>query len=264
MDLSILVPYNLLPWHWAAWIFLGLAIGLTKTGFSGMTAVIIPVIALIFDPKESTGIILPLLCFADLVAVLYYHNNAEWKHILKLLPWSLAGFGAALLAEKIVPVGAFKYLIGGSIIAGLLVMIWDDLRGMDKPLPESLWFHALFGIAGGFATMIGNTAGPILAVFLLAMRLPKNSYVGTTAWFFLIINYLKLPIQFFLWKNISAKTLLFDLTLVPVIIAGAVLGIFLIKKTPEKIYRIILIVMTFVSAVLLFIDFNRLKGYLIP
>ena len=262
MDLSILVPYDLLPWHWAAWIFLGLAIGLTKTGFSGMTAVIIPVIALIFDPKESTGIILPLLCFADLLAVLYFHSHAEWKYILKLIPWSLAGFGAALLAEKMVPVSAFKYLIGGSIIAGLLVMIWDDFRGRDKPLPESLWFSALFGIAGGFATMIGNTAGPILAVFLLAMRLPKNSYVGTTAWFFLIINYLKLPIQFYLWKNISTKTLLFDLTLVPVIIFGAVLGIFLIKKIPEKVYRMILIIMTFVSAVLLFIDFNRLKDHL--
>jgi len=199
MDLSIFVPYSLLPWQWAAWICMGLFIGLTKAGFSGITAVIIPIMALIFGAKQSTGINLGLLCFADIVVVLYYHRYTEWKYIFKLLPWTLAGFGVAIFVERLVPVQAFRYLMGGSILAGLLVMIWNDFRGKENPPPSNFWFSALFGVASGFATMIGNVSGGIMAVFLLSMRLPKISYVGTTAWYFLIITYLKLPIQIFVW-----------------------------------------------------------------
>jgi len=253
MDFSSFIPYHLLPWQWAAWICMGLFIGLSKTGFIGITAFIIPVIALIFGAKESTGIILPLLCFADLLAVWYYHSQAEWKYIIKLLPWTLAGFGTALFADRLVPVQEFKYLMGGCILAGIAVMIWNDTRSKSKPPPSTWWFSALFGIAGGFATMIGNVAGPIMTVFLLSMRLPKNSFVGTSAWFFLIVNYMKLPIQILVWNNITVQNLIFGLTVVPAIIAGAILGILLIKKISEPLYRKTMIALTLVSAVLLFI-----------
>ena len=253
MDLSIFFPYDLLPWQWAAWLCMGLFIGLTKAGFSGLNAVIIPLIAVIFGARESTGIVLPLLIFADIVAVAYYRNHAEWKYIVKLVPWSLAGFGAAILVDHLIPVQAFRYIMGGTIIAGLIVMIWSDLRGKNKPPPEGWWFSALFGLAGGFATTFGNAAGPIMAVFLLSMRLPKNSFVGTTAWFFLIINVAKMPIQIFLWDNVHIKNLLFGLTLTPIIILGAVMGIALIKKIPEQVFRKMIIVLTFLSTLLLFI-----------
>ena len=255
MDFSTIVPFGIemLPWDWAAWITMGLCIGLTKTGFSGLTAVIIPVIIRIFGAKESTGLNLPLLCFADILAVAYYRRHAEWKYIIKLLPWTLAGFATALLVDHLVPVQAFKYLIGGSIITGLIVMIWNDRRGNEKLPPSSWWFSALFGIAGGFSTMVGNISGPIMAVFLLSMRLPKNSFVGTSAWFYLIVNYLKLPIMIFVWKNVTIKTVIFDLTVVPVIVIGALLGIFLIKKIPEPVYRKTIMLLTLISCLLLFL-----------
>ena len=253
MNLSTIVSYNLLPWQWVAWICMGICIGLSKTGFIGITAVTIPIMALIFGARESTGLILPLLCLADLMAVIYYHSHAEWKYIIRLLPWALVGFGAALLTNQLVPVQAFKYLIGGCILVGTVVMIWNDLRAKDQPPPSAWWFSALFGIAGGFSTMIGNIAGPIMTVFLLSMRLPKNNFVGTSAWFFLILNYLKLPIQILVWKNITAQTLLFGLTLVPVVIASVILGIYLISKISEPIYRKAVIVLTLISTVFLFI-----------
>ena len=253
MDFSILIPYDLLPWQWVAWIGYGFCIGFLKAGFYGISAAMVPIIAMIFGARESTGINLPVLCFADILAVLYYHRHTEWKCILKLIPWSLAGFGAAIFVDHIVPVQAFRYIMGSCILAGLLVMIWSERWGKDNLPPSSWWFSAIFGIAGGFATMMGNIGGPILSVFLLSMRLPKNSFVGTTSWYFLIINYIKLPIQIIFWKNITAQTLLFDLTLVPVVFAGGVLGIFLIKKIPDPVYRKVIIVLTLVSTVLLFI-----------
>ena len=253
MHLSMFLSYSLLPWQWAAWIVLGLFIGLSKTAFNGITAVIIPVIALIFGARESTGLTLPLLCFADFFAVAYYNQHTKWNYLLKLLPWTMAGFGLAILVARFVPEQAFKYLMGGCILAGLIVMIWNDLKRKDVPPPSAWWFSAIFGIAGGFSTTIGNIAGPIMAVFLLSMRLPKNNFVGTAAWFYLILNYLKLPIQIFLWKNITIQSVLFDVTLVPVVIIGALAGVYLVKRISEPIYRKTIMVLTLVSTVLLFI-----------
>jgi hypothetical protein len=253
MDFSVFVPYDLLPWQWAAWLTFGLCMGLLKAGFAGISVVLVPVIALIFGARESTGINLPLYCFGDLLAVLYYHRHAEWKYILKLLPWTLAGFAIAILADRVVPVQNFKYLMGGCILAALAVMVWTDLRGKDRPPPTAWWFSALFGMAGGFAASIGSIGGPILSVFLLSMKLPKNSFVGTAAWYFLIINYLRFPIQIFLWKNITVQTILSSLPLFPMVFAGGVLGVLLIKKISERLFRKIIMTLIMLSTVLLFI-----------
>jgi uncharacterized membrane protein YfcA len=241
------------PWQTAAVIFSGICIGVSKTGINGASAVMVPILALIFGARESTGLVLPMLCFADLAAVIYYRRAAEWKYIVRLLPWALAGFGLALLADRIVPARGFKALIGVSIFAGLAVMFWNDRRGKDAAIPSAWWFSAVFGIMGGFSTMIGNAAGPIMSVFLLSMRLRKTSFVGTAAWFFMIINYLKIPVQYFAWHNITAEGLLFGITLIPVILAGAALGVLVVQKVSEARYRVIVYVMTAVSAMLLFL-----------
>jgi uncharacterized membrane protein YfcA len=247
------LPYQLLPWQWLAWICLGLCIGLSKAGYTGVPSIIIPVIAIIFGARESTGLTLPLLCFADVLAVIYYNRHTEWKYLIKLIPWTLAGFALALWVDSLVPVQAFKYLMGGCILAGLIVMVWNERRSKDAALPSAWWYSALFGIAGGFSTTIGNIAGPIMSVFLLSMRLPKNSFVGTSAWFFLIVNYLKLPVQIFLWKNITWDVLAFDLTLVPFVLIGGVIGVITIKKISEPVYRKVIMVLTLVSTIFMFI-----------
>jgi uncharacterized membrane protein YfcA len=253
MDLQIFFPYQLNLWQWVAVIFSGLCIGLSKTGLNGVTTIMIPILAMIFGAKESTGIVLPMLCFADLLAIIYYRRNAEWKYIFRLLPWALAGFVLALVVDSFVPDKQFKILIGICIFSGLGIMFWNDRRGKDAVIPSAWWFAAIFGIMGGFSTMIGNAAGPIMSVFLLSVRLPKTSFVGTAAWFFMIINYLKIPLQYFAWHNITVEGLLFDITMIPIILIGAVLGIFLVKKVSENHYRLMVYVMTIISASLLFL-----------
>jgi uncharacterized membrane protein YfcA len=213
----------------------------------------VPVLAIIFGAKPSTGILLPMLCLADIFAVTYYRRSAEWKYILRLLPWALTGFAVALLTDHLIPDRGFKTLIGACILAGLGVMLWNERRGKNTEIPSSWWFAALFGVMGGFSTMIGNAAGPIMSVFLLSVRLPKKSFVGTAAWFFMIINFLKLPLQYFVWHNISRETLLFDLALLPPIAAGAWMGIIFVKRVSEKNYRVVIYVLTLVSTLMLFL-----------
>jgi uncharacterized membrane protein YfcA len=239
-------------WSWIIVIICAVMIGMGKTGLSGTGMIIVPIMAAVFGGKPSTGLVLPMLCIADLFGVLYYHRHADWKHIFKLLPWTFTGLLAALLMGTNISDAMFKALIGLSILVGLVIMIWQDYLRKSDEIPSSTWFSALFGFGAGFSTMIGNAAGPIMAIYLLSARLPKNAYIGTGAWFFLIVNYTKVPLQVIFWKNITLHTLTLNLLMIPAIAAGAFLGFKLVKIIPEKAYRIFILVSTALSALFMF------------
>lgn len=239
------------PLQWTVLLLCAILIGMSKTGIQGINTLSIPLLAIAFGAKASTGLILPMLCMADLIAVIYYRRAAEWKYILKLLPTAIAGFFIALLVDMFVPADQFRRLMALCIFAGLAVMWWTERKGGASNLPAKWWYAPAFGLLGGFTTMIGNAAGPVMAVYLLSMKLPKLSFVGTSAWFFLIVNYLKLPLQIFVWDNISWPSLTLNALTIPFIGLGAVLGIIFVKKFPERSYRIFIIVMTVVSTLML-------------
>ncbi len=238
------------------WILLAVSamfIGMSKVGVPGISMIVVPTLAIIFGGKASTGILLPILMMADLFGVAFYHRHAQWRYFWKLLPWALIGIGIALWVGKVVNDELFKNLIAILVFGSIGLMLWKDRRKGTDFLPDTLWFAASMGILGGFATMIGNVAGPILAIYLLAMHLPKNSFIGTGAWFFLVVNFLKFPLHIFVWKTITWNTLTIDLMLLPAIAIGAFLGVILIKKISEKTYRTAVIVITVLSAFLLLI-----------
>ena len=132
-------------------------------------------------------------------------------------------------------------------------MIWVEFRKKKTTdiVPHKTSVAILFGIAGGFSTMIGNAAGPIMSVYLLSKNLPKKEYIGTAAWFFFIINLSKLPLQIWGWHNITLKTLGFNLLLLPAIGVGAYLGIKIVKVIPENAYRWFVMAATILSSVAL-------------
>jgi uncharacterized membrane protein YfcA len=222
-----------------------------KTGLSGAGNLAIPLMAFLFGGKPSTGIILPLLCMADVLAVIYYHRHADWKQIFRILPWALAGVLVAVFVGQYISDHTFKTIIGGCILLSVGLMFWTDVFKQKFEVPDKHWYHGVFGLTGGFATMIGNAAGPIMAIYLQSMKLPKNVYIGTGAWFFLIVNYSKVPFQIIVWKNINWATLGFDFLMLPAIAAGAWLGIKLVNLLPDKHYRVFILVSTAISAVLL-------------
>lgn len=113
MDLSIWIQT---PTDWGMLFMSAFIIGMSKTGIQGLSLISVPLMALTFGAKPSTGLILPILCTADLVAVLYYRRIAEWKYVFKLLPTALMGFVLALLVDKIVPPDGFKHLMGGCLV----------------------------------------------------------------------------------------------------------------------------------------------------
>ncbi|MDR2810495.1 MAG: sulfite exporter TauE/SafE family protein [Tannerellaceae bacterium] len=239
------------PYDWTLLFVCALLIGMSKTGIQGINVLTIPLMAINFGAKESTGLILPMLCFSDLIAVLYYRRTAEWKYIFKLLPSAIAGFFLAIAVDKLIPANEFRRLMAFCIFLGIGVMYWTERTGKEHKMFTSWWYAPAFGLMGGFTTMIGNAAGPVMAVYLLSMRLPKYSFVGTSAWFFLVVNYLKLPLQIFVWDNISITSVTLNAMAIPFMLLGAAIGIYFVKKVPEKSYRMFIIVITVLSTVML-------------
>ena len=227
-------------------------IGMSKTGLSGVGMMVVPLLANAFGGRPSVGLLLPILIFADIFAVSWYNRHAEWKHILRLLPWALIGIITATFIGKSISDSTFNRLLAALVIVGIVILVWQDLRSGKMNIPKSRLFAAGLGLMGGFATMIGNAAGPVMALYLLTMRLPKNSYIGTGAWFFFIVNVSKVPLHIWSWKTISTETFILDALMITSIAAGAFLGIWLVRLLPEKVFRIIIIATTLLSALLLF------------
>jgi uncharacterized membrane protein YfcA len=237
--------------EWSLLLATALLIGMSKTGIQGINMLMIPLMAIAFGARPSTGIILPMLCFSDLLAVLYYRRQAEWKHILRLLPAAIAGFGLAVAVDRLVPPAAFRILLAGCLLLGLAIMIYAEVKRGANRWAERRWYGPVFGLAGGFTTMIGNAAGPVMAIYLLSVKLPKYAFVGTSAWFFLVVNYLKLPIQIYAWHNISTATLMLNLCTIPFMLIGALCGIYIVKKLPEQGFRKVIIAITVLSTLIL-------------
>nr|WP_136252807.1 sulfite exporter TauE/SafE family protein [Ningiella ruwaisensis] len=247
-----LFNYSLTLEHTLLLTLCGILIGLAKTGLHGVGMLVVPLMALIFGAKASVGIVLGMLIIADLFAVTYYHRHANWKYLIKLFPSAGIGVILATVFGNLIDDALFAQIMALIIFLSLAIMI--ALERIDRSvIPDYLWFAILMGALGGFTTMVGNLAGPVMAVYLLSMRLPKNEYIGTAAWFFLIINVFKVPFHIFSWETISVNSILLNLSLLPVIAIGALIGIIVVKRIPETSYRWLVIVMTGLAASLMLV-----------
>ena len=235
---------------WGLAVAAAMVIGLSKAGIKGIAIINVTLMALAFGAKESTGLVVPLLIAADIFAVIYYNRHARWYYIIRFLPWILAGIIIGVLIGNDLDESTFKIGMAIIIVVSVLMMYWWDRR-KSKSVPTHWAFAGTVGIIAGITTMIGNLAGAFSNIYFLAMRVPKNEFIGTAAWLFLIINVFKLPFHVWVWKTITPETLLIDLKLLPGILIGVFLGVRLVKIIKEDFYRKMILVLTAVGAVLI-------------
>jgi uncharacterized membrane protein YfcA len=232
--------------------FLGAAcafmVGLAKTGLPGAGILAIPLMVLaVGDARQSAGWLLPILCTADVFAVYYWRRHAAAGRLFSLLPWVVVGMamGAAALAlsERILRPGV------GVIV---LVMLGAYLRRRLRPDTASAPTHpAPYGVSAGFATTVANAAGPVMNLYLLSKRLPKEEFIATGAWFFFVINLTKIPI--YVWHGlIGARSLAFDLMMVPAVLAGTLTGRWAVTRVSPAVFEASVVALTAVSTLLLF------------
>jgi uncharacterized protein len=248
--MDFLYTYSFIDW--ALILLAAFIIGLSKAGLKGIDMMNVTIMAIIFGGKASTGVVLPLLCVSDIMAVIYYNRHAQWLHFWKLIPWMMAGILVGVFVGKDLNEVIFRKLMALIIILTVVIMIALEIRKTDS-MPSNKLFVASMGLTAGFTTMLGNLAGAFSNIYFLAMRMPKNNFIGTAAWVFLVINLFKLPFQVFYWKNITPYTLQTDLFLLPALIAGFWAGVKIVSKIEDESYRKIVIVLTLAGALFIFL-----------
>jgi uncharacterized protein len=228
MDLSLL--------DWAFLALAALCFGVAKTALAGLGILGVAIFATVLPARESVGVALVVLIVADVIAVTVYRRHADWPHLLRLFPWTVAGIFVGFFALGRVDDVSAQRLIGGIVFVLVIVRFIRDRRRFDEDAPLPRWFAPVMGILTGFVTMVANAAGPIMALYLLAMRLPKLTFVGTTAWFFLAINLFKIPFLSSLGL-IDGASLTHSLRLWPFAITGAFLGRWMITRINQRLFE---------------------------
>jgi uncharacterized membrane protein YfcA len=239
---------DLSPAQWALALFAGLCCGIAKAGLAGVGMMTVLIMAEIFPGKQSSGVVLPLLIFADFMAALLYRQEILWPRIRALFCPILAGIIAGWAILLRLPDAAFKPLIGGMV----LLMLGLHLLRSRAPLPithlaGSRVFTWTGGLLTGLSTMVANAAGPIASIYLLMLGLPKKEFVATMAWLFLIVNLVKVPFSLHLGL-ISGGSLSLNLLLIPAVLAGLALGRAAIQRLPQRPFQIIVLSLAALAA----------------
>lgn len=267
------VNLNLL--QWAVLQVSAVLQGMAKGGIPGMGTLSVPLAAFALPAKASTGVVLPMLILGDAVGLSYWRRSADWRSLLRALPWAFCGIAAGSWCMNQISDRELRPLIGIIVLVMLglhnlrlwlkrndQTVIKMDAVGFNSSKEEvdarygspfrRRLFAALMGFMGGLTTMIANAAGPVMAMYLLALRLPKAAFIGTTAWFFFIVNWVKVPFSVKLGL-INLQSLSLNLCLVPALLAGVVLGIIIVNRISDRVFEVVIQILTVISAVNLFL-----------
>ncbi len=225
---------NLHQWLLAA--LAALSIGLAKSGFAGIGILAVILMAEIMPARESTGALLPMLIVGDIFAVIAFKKHAQWNHVFRLLPPAFAGvvLGWAIMGR--IPTGHFRAVMGLIVLIMVVLEIVRRLRPkMFEKVPHTRAFAWSMGGWTGVTTMLANAAGPVMIMYLLAVDLPKLQFIGTSAWFFLILNLSKVPFSYQLGL-INMGTLTLNLLMIPIVGLGVLGGRLLIGFIPQRLF----------------------------
>jgi uncharacterized protein len=240
---------DLNSWQWTLLALGAFFTGLSKTGIAGLGILTVALFANALPARESTGALLPLLLCADFLGLVYFRKHASWPHLWKLFPWVILGVIAGCVTLDRINSTQVGRLIGGILLVMVAVHCWRRKKSDQADrLPHSWWFAALTGTLAGFTTMTANAAGPIMVLYLLAIGLPKLSFIGTSAWFFMLVNAFKIPFSMKLGL-ISADSLRLDAVLLVPMLPGALLGPVILKRLKQEKFEQIVLVLTTLAAI---------------
>ncbi len=229
-----------------------LVIGISKTSVGGFAAMAVAAFATVLPAKESTAAVLLLLITGDVVGVLRYRRSADWGLLRRLLPSVLPGVALGAVFMWAVSDLALRRTIGGVIAAMVLVQVWQRWRsrraggeagaeveaelGAAVGRAEHPLVAIAAGVTAGFTTMTANAAGAVMTLYLLAMRVEKLRFIGTSAWFFLIVNVSKVPFSAGLGL-FHPESVRLVAALVPVVLVGTGLGVLLIRRLSQVTFE---------------------------
>lgn len=239
------------------WVVVSLCavmVGVAKTGLPGIGILVVPLMASVLPSRESTGVLLGILILADLFAAGYYRRRAQWGHVIRLLPPAFVGIVAGYFGLKYVSDEQLEPIIGFIVLIMLAANYLQVKKGRgDLKVPHKWWFIVTMGFLAGVTTMMANAAGPVMIIYLLAVGLAKVEFVGTSAWFFFVVNWLKVPFSARL-SLMTLESIKFDLMMLPFIAVGAVVGIVVLKHIPQRWFNAVVQILAAAAAIKLIVQ----------
>lgn len=244
------------PWAWAALAVAAVTIGISKTALPGGSILAIALFAAVLPARTSTAATLLLLMVGDLFALFAYRRHAHWPTLLRLAPAVIAGLLVGFAFLAFAGDGVVRRAIGVILLLMIAVTLWRRWRQSrtDTVAPPSggLLLAGAYGTLGGFTTMVANAGGPVMSMYFLATRTPVQVFLGTSAWFFAIINVIKVPFLAGLGL-FQTPVLLMDAVLAPLVVVGALAGLQVARRMNQRVFDRIVIALTIVGAVYLLI-----------
>ncbi|MBL3807940.1 sulfite exporter TauE/SafE family protein [Streptomyces diastaticus] len=258
-----------------------LLVGFSKTSVSGANTISLAVFAAVLPAKESTGVLLPLLIVGDVCAVLVYRRHAHWPTLWRLFPAVAAGVLAGTAFLAVADDGAVRTSIGAILLVMSALTYWRRRQAArpraapapaapEPEAPEAAGVAAgsaapgtgeapgtgrgarlkarTYGVLGGFTTMVANAGGPVMSLYLLSAGFRKLGFLGTSAWFFLIVNTSKVPFSIGLGL-IDGPSLLLDAVLVLLVVPGALLGRALAHRINQVLFERLVLAATVAGGV---------------
>ena len=231
-------------------------VGVSKAGITGLSILSIALFNHVFpSSKQASGLVLPLLIFGDFVAVFSYRKHTQWHYLWRLLPWTAAGVVLGYFTLGRISDHTARILIGWIIVSLAALSFWRKYASApadDKAASLHWSAGAVIGMTAGFITLVANAAGPLMAIYLVAMRLPKMEYVGTAAVFFMLLNLFKVPFMVDLGL-ITAQSFSFNLMLAPAVLLGALAGRWLLKHVNQNLFEQLVLLLSLIGGILLIV-----------
>ncbi|MFK4101513.1 sulfite exporter TauE/SafE family protein [Streptomyces sp. NPDC019531] len=244
--------WNISGWEFAALAFAALLVGFSKTAVSGANTVSLAIFAAVLPARASTGALLPILIAGDVLAVLTYRRHAHWPTLWKLFPAVAVGVVAGTLFLQWADDGIVRTSIGVILLLMAGVTMWRRRTADAEAEPDSVATRTgrvkarSYGVLGGFTTMVANAGGPVMSMYLLSAGFRKLGFLGTSAFFFLIVNVSKVPFSVGLGL-IGGHSLLLDLALVAFVVPGALFGKWAVNRINQRLFEQLVIAATVVG-----------------
>ncbi|MYV55339.1 sulfite exporter TauE/SafE family protein [Streptomyces sp. SID3212] len=226
-------------WGFAALAAAATLVGFSKTAVSGANTVSLAVFATVLPARESTGVLLPVLIVGDVLAVLTYRRHAHWPTLWRLFPAVAAGVLLGTVFLLLAGNDAVRTSIGAILLLMAGVTMWRRRGGDGAEAQASSGGRVKagsYGVLGGFTTMVANAGGPVMSMYLLSAGFQKLGFLGTSAWFFLIVNTTKVPFSVGLGL-IDVHSLLLDAVLVLFVLPGAYLGKVCVNRIDQRLFE---------------------------
>ncbi|MEU3788286.1 sulfite exporter TauE/SafE family protein [Streptomyces fructofermentans] len=250
--MNTMTLWNISLWEFAVLAAAALLVGFSKTAVSGANTVSLAIFAAVLPARASTGVLLPILIVGDVLAVLTYRRHAHWPTLWRLFPAVAAGVVVGTLFLVWADDAAVRTSIGAILLLMAGVTVWRRRRAEAEDDPDAVVTRAgrikarSYGVLGGFTTMVANAGGPVMSMYLLSAGFRKLGFLGTSAFFFLIVNVSKVPFSVGLGL-IDGRSLLLDAALAAFVVPGAVIGKWAVDRINQRLFEQLVIAATVVG-----------------